>query len=449
MDLKRWIEHRALPALQRAGDKVVHRITEEKGQRHWTALQPSRRWSSWIIWTLVGVAGFGIVWSSFARIDETVQATGKLEPKGTTKDVKAPMGGVVLDILVKDGQSVRAGQVLLEMDTTAVKSKLKALKAVRERVEADLQLSRGQLGAVVDRTQLSANQAGKLAALRSEYASRVSAARSGVMQAQSNLDAARYQLSSKREALAIREQILRDIAPLTAQGAMARSQFMKEKQEVILLRGEVRSLSSNLNRSREALDEARSKLANTEAMTRIDFSSKVEESEKQLAELSSQISEAELTLKYQEIKSPVNGLVFDLKPTAPGFVVESEVPILKIVPTDHLVARIFVSNRDIGFVRNGQLVNVRVDAFPYNEFGELKGRVQSIGSDVLAPDQTYNFFRFPVTVDLNRSALRYKGRDLILRSGMSINANVVLRQRPVIAIFTQQILPFWDSLQKL
>lgn len=449
MGMRRWLEHRALPALHRIGDKVVHRITEENGQRHWTALQPSRRWSSWIIWTLVGVAGFGIVWSSFARIDETVQATGKLEPKGTTKDVKAPMGGVILKILVKDGQTVRAGQVLLEMDTTAVKSKLKALNAVRGRVQADLQLSRGQLGAMVDRTQLSANQAGKLLALRSEYASRVSAARSGVMQAQSNLDAARYQLMAKRDALKIREQILRDIAPLTAQGAMARSQLMKEQQEVILLRGEVRSLTSNVGRSREALDESRSKLSNTEAMTTIDFSSKVEESEKQLAELSSQISEAELTLKYQKLQSPANGLVFDLKPTAPGFVIESEVPMLKIVPTDHLVARIFVSNRDIGFVRVGQFVKVRVDAFPYNEFGEISGRVQSIGSDVLSPDQTYDFFRFPVTVALDRSALRYKGRDLVLRSGMSINANVVLRQRPVIAIFTQQILPFWDSLQKL
>jgi HlyD family secretion protein len=447
--MKRWLKHTALPALQHVGDKVVHRITNEKGQQHWTALQPSRRWSSWIIWTLVSVSGFGIVWSSFARIDETVQAIGKLEPKGTTTDVKAPMGGVVLDILVKDGQSVRAGQVLLEMDTTAAKSKLKALKAVRERVEADLQLSQGQLGGIVDRSQLSQNQVGKLAALRSEYGSRISAARSGVGQAQTTLDAAQYQLKAKRDALRIREQILRDIAPLASQGAMARSQFLKEKQEVILLRGEVRSLVSNVGRSREALDEARFKLANTEAMTKIDFSSKVEESEKQLAELSSQISEAELTLKYQKIRSPVNGLVFDLKPTAPGFVVQSEVPMLKIVPTDHLVSRIFVSNRDIGFVRTGQLVKVRVDAFPYNEFGELSGRVQSIGSDVLAPDQTYDFFRFPVTVALDRSALRYKGRDLVLRSGMSISANVVLRQRPVIAIFTQQLLPFWDSLQKL
>lgn len=449
MDLKRWMLHRLLPSLQQVGEELIHRVVDEKGQGQWTALKQSRRWSSKIIWTLVGVAGFGIVWSSFARIDETVQATGKLEPKGTTKDIKAPIGGVVLNILVKDGQSVRAGQVLLEMDTTAVKSKLAALKAVHKRVEADLQLSRGQLGAIVDRRLLSANQVGKLAALRAEYVSRLSAARSGVMQAQSNLDSARYQLKSKRDSLVIREQILRDIAPLTAQGAMARSQFMKEKQEVILLRGEVQSLISNLQRSREALQEARSKLANTEAMTRIDFSSKVEESEKQLAELSSQISETELTLKYQEIKSPANGLVFDLKPTAPGFVVESQVPILKIVPTDNLVARIFVSNRDIGFIRTGQSVNVRVDAYPYNEFGELKGRVQTIGSDVLAPDETYKFFRFPVTVALQRSFLRYRGRDLILRSGMSLTANVVLRQRPVIAIFTQQILPFWDSLERL
>jgi HlyD family secretion protein len=92
---------------------------------------------------------------------------------------------------------------------------------------------------------------------------------------------------------------------------------------------------------------------------------------------------------------------------------------------------------------------VRVDSFPYNEFGELKGTVQSIGSDVLAPDQTYNYFRFPVTVSLDRSSLSYKGHKLKLRSGMSINANVVLRQRPVIAIFTQQVLPFWDNLSKL
>ena len=449
MAVKRWIQHRMLPALHQAADYAIQRIANEDGQHHWSALQSSKRWSSWIIWTLVGVAGFGIIWACFARIDETVAAVGKLEPKGTTKDIKAPLGGVIEQIHVRDGEAVRSGQILLSMDTTAAASKLKALSAVRERVEADLTLSRGQLGAIIDPRSLSKNQAGKLAALRAEYASRIAASRSAVVQAQSNYDSTRNDLAAKRDALKIREQILKDIQPLAAQGAMARSQVLKERQEVILLRGEVRSLQSNLIRANAALTEARFRLLNTEALTRIDFTSKVEESEKQLAELNSQISETNLTLKYQNIRAPVNGVIFDLKPTAPGYVVQSEIPILKVVPTDSLVARIFVSNRDIGFVKVGQPVQVRVDAFPYNEFGELKGKVQSIGSDVLPPDETYNYFRFPVTVLLERSTLAYKGRPLKLRSGMSINANVVLRQRPVIAIFTQQLLPFWDSLQKL
>lgn len=68
---------------------------------------------------------------------------------------------------------------------------------------------------------------------------------------------------------------------------------------------------------------------------------------------------------------------------------------------------------------------------------------------MLAPDQTYNYFRFPVTVSMASNSLAYKGRQLRLLSGMSVTANVVLRQRPVIAIFAQQILPFWDSLEKL
>ena len=445
----RWFQFRLLPGIQGVGARVVRRVTEEPGQRHWSALTPSRRWSSWIIWSLVGVAGFGIVWSSFARIDETIQATGKLEPNGTTKDIKAPLGGVIRSILVRDGEEVSQGQPLLEMDTTAAAAKLNSLQEVRGSVQADVLLSKGQLGSSVDRSQLTANQIGKLVALKDEYNSRIATARSAVDQAQSSLQAIETQLQSKRDALRIREGILSDIEPLVSQGAMARSQFLKERQEVVLLRGEVGSLASNLQRTREELTSSNDKLKNTIALTRIDFSTKVEESEKQLSELSNQISETSLTLKYQVIRSPVRGVVFDLKPSSPGFVVNSEVPVLKVVPTDRLVARIFVSNSDIGFVRPGQTVQVRVDAFPYNEFGELVGKILSIGSDVLAPDDNYKFFRFPVTVALDQNVLNYKGRRLALRAGMSINANVILRQRPVIAIFTKQVLPFWDSLKQL
>ena len=191
-------------------------------------------------------------------------------------------------------------------------------------------------------------------------------------------------------------------------------------------------------------------MTNTESLTQIDFSTKVEETQKQIAQLSNQISETKVTLDYQLLRSPARGTVFDLQPSAPGYVVSSnEKPVLKIVPIDDLVVRIFISNRDIGFVKVGQKVKIRIDAYPSNEFGQIDGSIKSIGSDALEPDEKFNYYRFPVTVNLDSPVLEYKGTELPILSGMSVNANIILRQRPVIAIFVQRILPFWDSLEKL
>ena len=446
-----WLQHRALPRLHTQSEKAVNLLVRDRSRQHWTALQPSRRWSVLILYSLLGVAGFGILWSCFARIDETVQAVGKLEPSGATKEVKAPLGGVIREILVKEGEFVDKDQVLLILDTEAATAKLKALQEVRSRVAVDLQLSKAQLGEDADLEQLNTNQAGKLSALRAEFESRVKAARFGVLQAEQNLLSSQEQLSAKKEALIIREQVVQDISPLEKVGALARSTYLKELQDLLLLRGEVASLKSSVARAKAALSEAQQKLTNTQALTRIDFSTKVEEGLKQLAELDNQISETKLTLKYQKIKAPVQGVVFDLQPTSPGYVISGNVPeaVLKIVPADQLVAKIFLTNKDIGFIDKGQKVHVRVDAFPYNEFGDIDGKVKSIGSDVLSPDQTYNYFRFPVTVSLASDHLNYRGRKLQLLSGMSVSANIILRQRPVIAIFTGRVLPFWDSMEKL
>lgn len=446
-----WLQTRCLPELQRRSSRFIFGLTADPSRQHWTALQPSESWSRWILWSLVSVAGFAIIWSSFARIDETVQATGKLEPKGVTKEVKAPLGGVIAEILVRDGDVVSKGQTLLVLDTEAAKAKLKALKIVRDRVSADLALSKAQLGEKPIAGLLNINQVGKLSALQDEYSSRIDASKQAVIQAERALDSIGFQLKAAEETLVIRKGIVDSIAPLVDQGAMAKSQYLKELTDYLNLKGEVKSKRADLNRSRSALAEARQKLLNTKALTRVDFRSKVEEGQKQQAELENQISEASLTLKYQRIKAPVSGVIFDLKPTSPGYVVSGNVPesVLKIVPIDQLVARIFITNNDIGFVKVGQIVQVRVDAFPYNEFGDLDGSITKIGSDVLPPDQTFNFFRFPVTVGVDKNYLSFRGRKLRLVSGMSVTANIILRQRPVIAIFTQQVLPFWDALEKL
>ncbi len=436
-------------AYQNYAEKFIDNLINEEGSEIWSGLTQSQKWSGRLIWTFVGVTSFGIIWSFITLIDETVQVQGKLEPLGTTIDVKVPLGGVIKTILVSEGEIVNEDQVLLELDTRAVKSKLETLTAVKSQIEADNLLSKIQLGEKVDINLLNENQKIKLNSLKNEYNSRIAASRNTVDQSTFRRDSNIEKIKTLKETLLIREDILKKLEGLIEIGGLSKLQYLKEQQEVIQLRGKLETTKNDLKTSLAILNEAENKLSNTIAATKIDFSTKIEENEKQISQLNNQIKESQLTLSYQEIKSPLNGIVFDLQPAAPGYVVNTELPILKIVPIDDLVARVFVSNRDIAFLKVGQGVKVRVDAYPYNEFGEIEGLIDSIGSDVLEPDKNFNFYRFPITIKLKNPYIQYKNKELPLRSGMSLSVNIVLRQRPVLSLFTERILPFWSGLEQL
>tara|TARA_B100000575_G_C23098910_1_gene633934 strand:+ start:178 stop:1734 length:1557 start_codon:yes stop_codon:yes gene_type:complete len=430
-------------------EKLVNNLVKEEGSEIWSGLSQSQKWSGLLIWTFVGVTSFGMVWSFFSLIDDTIQVVGKLEPRGTTIEVKVPLGGVIKKIFVSEGDVVKENQVLLELDTRAAKSRLEALNVVQSQVIADIVLSKMQLGDDIEINNLNENQKIKLESLKSEYKSRIEASKNAVEQAKYRKNSNAEQIKTLEKVLEIREEVLDNLKSLIEIGGLSKVKYLKEQQEVIELRGRLESTKNDLRTSISILNEAENRLSNTIAASKIDSATRIEENEKQLAQLKNQINEAKLTLSYQAINSPLNGLVFDLQPAVPGYVVNTELPILKIVPIDDLVARVFVSNRDIAFLKVGQQVKVRVDAYSYNEFGEIKGIVDSIGSDVLEPDSNYNFYRFPVTIKIENPYILYKNKRLPLRTGMSLTANIVLRQRPVLSLFTERILPFWSGLEQL
>ena len=157
--------------------------------------------------------------------------------------------------------------------------------------------------------------------------------------------------------------------------------------------------------------------------------------------------EADVLLEYKSIKSSVNGIVFDMKPRNIGFVTQSNFTIMKIVPFNKLEADVKIPSSKIGFIKIGMPVDISIDSFPANDFAPIEGIVESIGSDVLEPDEKFNYYRFPVTVKLTKSFIEHKGKELPLITGMSLSANIILRQRPVISLFTETLMPFWDSLE--
>lgn len=461
-------------------------------------------WVQGIIWTIAGVTTFAILWASFAKIEQAVQAQGKLEPQEAVKEVQVPLGGVVQEVYVEEGQRVQAGEDLASLDQTAASAQARSLREVRAALVAENQYYRSQMGGtnapadvpLVDipvglisltsnraalaseislyRTLLggssdglSAEQLDRLAASRLEASSRVEAAQLEIDQLERQLNQVDIQLSNAREVLTTNETILSRLETLYQEGGVAELQYVQQQQETSTSRSEVQRFTEERARVLQDIAQARQEKQNAISVTDSDLYARIQaneqqiaqidsqlskvivENEKQLEEINSQIEQAELTLRYQVLESPVNGTVFDLQTSAPGYVANTSEPIMKIVPEDSLVARVFVTNQDIGFIKAGMPVDVRIDSFPYSEFGDIKGQVLRIGSDALPPDQIYPFYRFPVEISMERQVINANGAEVVLQSGMSVNANIRVRERRVISIFTDLFVEKVDSLKSV
>jgi len=162
-----------------------------------------------------------------------------------------------------------------------------------------------------------------------------------------------------------------------------------------------------------------------------------------------EVNQLQQQLRYQEVRAAVAGKVFDLQ-AYNGFVANSSDILLSIVPEDNLIAEVFVTNQEIGFVREQMAADIRIDSFPFSEFGDIKGEVISISSDALPPDQVYNFFRFPVKVSLDQQFLQIQDRQVALQSGMSVSVNIKIREnRKVISLFIELFTNKVESLKRV
>ena len=171
-------------------------------------------------------------------------------------------------------------------------------------------------------------------------------------------------------------------------------------------------------------------------------------SQKQIRQLESSIKNAEQQLRYQNITADRDGIVFDLK-AQPGSVIQSGEVILSIVPFGSLKAKVYVPNKDIGFIEKGQEATVRVDAFPSSRYGELDGQIEVIGADTLPPDATYNYYRFPVDIELTRSWLETNNYKIPLRVGMSVTSNLKIREKRMITLVSDFFGGQLDSIKAL
>ena len=174
---------------------------------------------------------------------------------------------------------------------------------------------------------------------------------------------------------------------------------------------------------------------------------KLQEIEASIAQVEARIKELNVEIAKIHLRAPLDGRVFNLIPASTGYAASIGETLLKIVPQGDLEAKIFISNSDIGFVSPSMKAKVRVDAYPFTQFGSIDGKIRSIGDEVLQANSTFPFSRFPAYISLDNQYLEKEGIKYKVRSGQSVSVNIIVRDKPIISIITNTIGQAFDSLR--
>jgi HlyD family secretion protein len=174
---------------------------------------------------------------------------------------------------------------------------------------------------------------------------------------------------------------------------------------------------------------------------------KLQEIEASIAQVEARINELNIEIAKIHLRAPLEGRVFNLIPASTGYAATNGETLLKIVPGGDLEAKIFISNSDIGFISPSMKAKVRIDAYPFTQFGSIDGKIRSIGDEVLQANSTYPFSRFPAYLSLDNQYLEKEGIKYKVRSGQSVSVNIIVRDKPIISIITNTIGQAFDSLR--
>jgi HlyD family secretion protein len=346
-------------------------------------------WSRLFLYILILLTiAFG-VWISVAKIGQVVPAHGKLVPAGEAHEVQAPVEGVISEVLVHNGDVVKKGQVLMRMNQDVAQAEMEGLEKQKAAI-------------LQDQASLAQKRAQK------EGLSK---------QIPGMTDLVRI----KKEAFDHYSQVLG--------GVVSQVEILDRKAEWVNAQRNLDQLQSDYARVSSELDQQEHDVT------------------RRLAEIDSSRAASQHKLGFHEIKAPLDGVVFDMNKKAFGTVVTSKDKLFDIIPGEELVAEVFLTNKDIGFIHEGLPAVVRLDTFPFREFGEVKGTLSYLAADALPPNEEFKYPRFPAKIRLDRQFLNHNGEKLPLKSGMAATVNIQVRSRTLLSILTDEFAKPFDTLE--
>ncbi len=436
--LERWL-------LDGSSATGTHQASDLQADAQWAAGQQQARGSRLLLWSSLLAVLLLLVWASLGRIDEVVRGQGKVVPSRQVQVVQSLDGGIVEEILVRPGEHVEVGQVMLRIDPTRYTSslgentaELLSLKAKAARLEA---LATGQAFQVPADVMAAAPQLMEMErrvweARTQELNTTLNIARDQLRQRQQELRETQANREQAASSCSLTSEELTMTRPLLKSGAVSDVDLLRLQRDVARFCGEAKAASAQTGRIQSAIQEAERKIQESEQNTR--NLARVELSETR-AKLST-LEQGKLALadrvKLAEVRSPVRGTVNTLMANSVGGVVQPGKDILDIVPTDDsLLLEVQVNPRDIGFLHFGQKAEVKFTAYDFAIYGGQRGNLEQIGANTITDEKGNSFYIVKVRTD--RTHVGDDSRPII--PGMQAEVHILTGQRTLMQYLLKPI----------
>jgi len=401
-----------------------------------------------VAWPVMILLAVGLGWANFATLDEVSIATGEVVPAGRIKVVQHLEGGIIQEIYVTEGDTVREGQTLLQLDLASggtnqeeLQVRIDSERLVKARLEAEATGAELVFPEEVAkrRPAIVAAQRQAYEARRRELSSTIQVMREQVKQreleveeltARSRAVESNYRLASER---------LKMSKSLLAEGLTAKMEHLELEAEVENLDGEMKSLRPSLPKVQAAVEEARQRQQETESRFRREAQDQLGKIEENIARVTELLSDATAQGIRAEIKSSINGVVKNMRYNSIGNVVKPGEPIMELVPTgDRLVVEAKLNPIDRGYVNEGQAATVKISTYDFARYGGLEGTVIRVAPDSSTDEDGAPYFRVVVQTDKNFLGLR-EG-DLPITPGMQATVDIHTGEKSVMDYLVKPVL---------
>jgi len=379
-----------------------------------------------------------LIWALIAHVDEATHGQGKVIPSSKVQLIQAAEPATIRELLVRAGQQVKAGQLLVRLDDTQSSADVGQIEAETR----SLQDRASRLGAEggVGSATVQGEEGALLAARTSALRSRIGALQASADQRRREAAEAQATIGSLSSSVAIAQRQVEMIEPLAAKHIVPQTELMSARREVVDLQGRIAAAREQQGRAMAAVREAQSQAAEANFQFRQDALNERSQVTAKIAVNEQTLRGAQGRLSKAELRSPADGVVNDLQVTTRGGFVQAGQKIMEVVPLgDKLLVETRVKPSDIAFIKVGDKALVKVTAYDFSIYGGLDGKVVQVSADSIYDEATKEAY-FNVIVETTKAYLMAGDRRLPITPGMMTDTQIITGRKSILSYLLKPVL---------